>query len=69
MTAGGAGNLDHYGIDEEGPAVNVPVTTASLTQGQETALQEARDAIFQSGDEKETIAYQVVLQIASFYLN
>ena len=77
VTAVGAGNLDHYGIDEEGPvpdlqsdyAVNVPVTTASLTQGQETALQEARDAIFQSGEENGIIAYQVVLQIASFYLN
>ena len=64
-----AGNLDHYGIDEEGPllemqsdyAVNVPVTTACLPQGQETALQEARNAIFQSGDENGIVAYQVEL--------
>ena len=77
VTAADAGNNDHYGIDEEGPvpemqcdyAVNIPVTTASLSQEQELSLQEARDAIFQSGDEDGIIAYQVVLQIASFYLN
>lgn len=76
VTAGQAGNFDHYRIDEEGPvpemqsdyAVNVPVTTASLTQDQEASLQEARDAIFQSGDGDGIIAYQVVWQIASFYL-
>ena len=32
-------------------AVDVPVTIASLTQDQQTSLQEARDAIFQSDDE------------------
>lgn len=69
VTASDAGNLDHYRIDEEGPllemqsdyAVNVPVTTASLPQGQETALQEARNAIFQSRDENGFVAYQAEL--------
>ena len=65
-----ADNFDHYGIEGEVPvpemqsdyAVNVPVATASLPQDHETSLQEARDAIFQSGDEDGIIAYQVVLQ-------
>lgn len=79
VTAGvdGTDNFNYYGIDEEGPvpemqsdyAITVPVTTVSLSQGQAMSLQEARDAIFQSGDKDGIIAYQVVLQIALFCLN
>ena len=77
VTAIEASNLAHYGIDEEGPVpemqcdyrVVVPETTVTLTSDQEMSLQEARDAIFKLGDGDGIIAYQVVLQIASFYLN
>ena len=78
VTASKAVNLfNHYGIDEEGPvpdmqsdyAVSVPDTITTLTHNQELSLQEARDAVFQTGDHDGIIAYQVVLQIASFYLN
>ncbi|XP_073229075.1 uncharacterized protein [Porites lutea] len=77
VTAREAVNFDHYGIDEEGPvpdvqsdyAVSVPDTITTLTHNQELSLQEARDAVFQTGDHDGIIAYQVVLQIASFYLN
>ena len=77
VTAIEAGNLAHYGIDEEGPVpemqcdyrVVVPETTVTLTSDQEMSLQEASDAIFNLGDGDGIIAYQVVLQIASFYLN
>ena len=40
-----------------------------LYNNQELSLQEAKDAVFQTGDHDGIIAYQVVLQIASFYLN
>ena len=77
VTAREAVNLDHYGIDEERPvpdmqsdyAVSVPHTITTLTHNQELSLQEGRDAVFQTGDHDGIIAYQVVLQIASFYLN
>ena len=77
VTAREAVNFDHYGIDEEWPvpdvqsdyAVSVPDTITTLTHNQELSLQEARDAVFQTGDHDGIIAYQVVLQIASFYLN
>lgn len=77
VTAIEAGNLAHCWIDEEGPVpemhcdyrVVVPETTVTLTSDQEMSLQEARDAIFNLGDGDGIIAYQVVLQIASFYLN
>ena len=77
MTASKAVNFDHHGIDEEGPApdmqsdnaVSVPDTITTLTHNKELSLQEARDAAFQTGDHDGIIAYQVVLQIASFYLN
>ena len=69
--------FNHYGIDEEGPvpdmqsdyAVSVPDSITTLSHNQELSLQEARDAAFQTGDHDGIIAYQVVLQIASFYLN
>lgn len=69
--------FNHYGIDEEGPvpdmqsdyAVLVPDTITTLTHNQELSLQEARDAAFQTGDHDGILAYQVVLQIDSFYLN
>ena len=77
VTATEAVNFDHYGIDEQGPvpdvqsdyAVSVPDTITTLTHNQELSLQEARDAVFQTGDHDGIIAYQVVLQIASFYVN
>ena len=78
VTASKAVNLfNHYGIDEEGPvpdmqsdyAVLVPDTITTLTHHQKLSLQEARDAAFQTGDHNGIIAYQVVLQIDSFYLN
>ena len=77
VTASKAVNFDHHGMDEEGPvpdmqsdyAVSVPDTITTLTHNQELLLQEARDATFQTGDHDGIIAYQVVLQIASFYLN
>ena len=78
VTASKAVNLfNHYGIDEEGPvpdmqsdyAVSVPDTITTLTHNQELPLQEARDAAFKTGDHDGIIACQVVLQIASFYLN
>ena len=47
-------------------AVSVPDTITNLTHNQELLLQEARDATFQTGDHDWIIAYQVVLQIASF---
>ena len=50
-------------------AVLVPDTITTLTHNQELSLQEARDAAFQTDDHDGIIAYQVVLQIASFYLN
>ena len=58
VTAREAVNFDHYGIDEEGPvpdvqsdyAVSVPDTITTLTHNQELSLQEARDAVFQTGD-------------------
>ena len=70
-------NFDHHGIDEEGPvpdiqsdySVSVPDTITTLTHNQELPLQEARDAAFKTGDHDGIIACQVVLQIASFYLN
>ena len=77
VTASKAVNFDHHGIDEEGPvpdmqsdyAVSVPDTITTLTHNQELPLQEARDAAFKIGDHDGIIARQVVLQIASFYLN
>lgn len=78
VTASKAVSLfNHYGIDEEGPvpdiqsdyAVSVPDTITTLTLNQELSLQEAGDAAFQTGDHDGIIAYKVVLQIASFYLN
>ena len=66
VTASKAVNFDHHGIDEEGP---VPDTITTLTHNQELPLQEARDAAFKTGDHDGIIACQVVLQIASFYLN
>ena len=75
MTASKAVNLfNHYGIGEEGPApdmqsdyaVSVPDTITTLTHNQEFSLQGGRDATFQTGDYDGIIAYQVVLQIASF---
>lgn len=77
VTAREGVNFDHYGIDEEGPvpdvqsdyAVSIPDTIITLTHNQELSLQEARDAVLQTGDHDGIIAYQVVLQIASFYLN
>ena len=50
-------------------AVSVPDTVTTLPHNQELSLQEAGDAAFQTGDHDGIIAYQVVLQIASFYLN
>ena len=50
-------------------AVSVPETITTLTHNQELSLQEARGAVFQTGDHDGIIAYQVVLQISSFYLN
>ena len=64
VTAREAVNFDHYGIDEEGPVPDV-----QSDYNRELSLQEARDAVFQTGDHDGIIAYQVVLQIASFYLN
>ena len=76
VTAREGVHFDHYGIDEEGPvpdvqsdyAVSVPDTITTLTHNQELSLQEARDAVLQAGDHDGIVAYQVVLQIASFYL-
>ncbi|CAH3153338.1 unnamed protein product [Porites lobata] len=67
VTATEAVNFDHYGIDEQGPvpdvqsdyAVSVPDTITTLTHNQELSLQEARDAVFQTGDHDGIIAYQV----------
>ena len=50
-------------------AVLVPGTIITLAHNQELSLQEANDVVFQTGDHDGIIAYQVVLQIASFYLN
>lgn len=77
VTAREGVNFDHHGIDEEGPvpdvqsdyAVSIPDTIITLTHNQELSLQEARDAVLQTGDHDGIIAYQVVLQIVSFYLN
>ena len=78
VTTSKAVNLfNHYGIDEEGPvpdmqsvyAVSVPDTITTLTHNQELSPQKAEDAAFQTGDHNGIIAYQVVSQIASFYLN
>ena len=76
MTASKAVNFDHHGIDE-GPvpdmqsdyAVSVPDTITTLTHNQELPLQEARDTAYKTGDHDGIIAWQVVLQITSFYLN
>ena len=77
VTAREGVNFDRYGIDEEGSVpdvqsdyvVSVPDTITTLTHNQELSLQEARDAVLQAGDHDGIVAYQVVLQIASFYLN
>lgn len=66
-------NFDHYGIDEEGPvtdvqseyAVSGPDTITTLTHNQELSLQEARNAVLQTGDHDGIIAFHEV----SFYLN
>lgn len=65
VTASEAVNFDHYRIDQEGPvpeiqsdcAVSVPDTITTLTHNQELSLQEARDAVFQTGDHYGIIAY------------
>lgn len=77
VTAREGVNFDHYGIDEEGHVpdvqsdyeVSVPDTIITLTHNQELSQQEAGDAVLQTGDHDGIIAYQVVLQIVSFYLN
>ena len=71
VTANKVVNFDHCGIDEEGSvpdmqsdyAISVPDIITTLTHNQELSLQEARDAVFQTGNNDGIIANQVVLQI------
>ena len=77
VTQGEQLDNNHYGIDDDGPVpvlqqdfgVNVPNTIVALTQEQDRLLDEARDALRQSGDGDGILAYQLVVEMAQFFLN
>ncbi|CAH3040485.1 unnamed protein product, partial [Porites lobata] len=53
------GGLDGFSRMISDYAVSVPDTITTLTHNQELSLQDARDAVFQTGDHDGIIAYQV----------
>lgn len=77
VTQGEQLDYDHYGIDDDGPVpvlqqdfgVTVPDTIVTLTQEQERLLNDARDALRQYGDSDGIVAYQLVVEMAEFFLN